>query len=77
MLNRRLCWSEDGHLALVPRHTRVGDVLCVLLVSVMPFVLRKRDDGAYMLVGECYVHDVMQGQLLRDGEKQVGHIVLR
>lgn len=66
MLHRRLCWSEEGHLGLVPRHTRVGDVLCVLLGSVVPFVVRRRTAGDYMLVGECYVRDLMQGQLLRD-----------
>lgn len=77
VLHRRLCWSEDGHLGLVPRHTQVGDVLCVLPGSVVPFVVREMGGGDYMLVGECYVHDVMQGELFRDDSMSVVDLALR
>lgn len=77
LLHRRLAWTKDGRLCLVPRYTCAGDVLCIFLCSVMPFVLRRRQDGDYALVGECYVHDVMLGQLLREDQVPVVDIRLR
>jgi hypothetical protein len=66
MLNRRLCWTQKGYLGLAPRYTRPGDIVCVFMGSAVPFVVRPREDGRSLLVGECYVHGVMDGQLADD-----------
>jgi len=58
----RLCKTETGRLAQVPYGTEVGDVLAIFRGSEVPFVLRKHGD-AYRLLGACYVHGVMDGQL--------------
>jgi hypothetical protein len=60
----KLCFLEDGHVGWAPAEAEVGDVVCVLNGSVAPFTLREIQDGAFHLVGECYVHGLMNGEIL-------------
>jgi hypothetical protein len=48
--------------------TRVGDIVCVLYGSDVPFVLRQvGNKGEYKLIGECYVAGIMHGEALDMG----------
>ncbi|KAK1752662.1 heterokaryon incompatibility protein-domain-containing protein [Echria macrotheca] len=61
------CVTENGFMGRVPVGTRVGDQVVVLLGAKVPFVLRKYEDcDGFYLIGECYVHGVMDGELLED-----------
>ncbi len=63
---RRFCVTEEGRMAIVPPLTLPGDIICVIKGTRMPFVLRKSKRGdllVYQLVGCCYVHGVMDGEL--------------
>ena len=60
---RRFCASEAGYIGWVPQTADVGDMLCVILGAEVPFVLRKRPSGQYQLIGECYVHGFMYGEV--------------
>jgi hypothetical protein len=42
----------------------VGDLVAVLPGCSVPFVFRKEGPDRYSLVGECYVHDVMDGKFM-------------
>ncbi|KAF7543398.1 hypothetical protein G7046_g10008 [Stylonectria norvegica] len=42
-----------------------GDVVAVLYGGRTPFVLREVD-GGWVLLGECYVHGLMEGEALKD-----------
>ena len=55
-------WSTDG-LALVPQCVREGDQVFVLLGGQVLYVLRNLG-GTYKFVGECYVHGMMDGEVL-------------
>ncbi|KAF5988993.1 heterokaryon incompatibility protein (het-6OR allele) [Fusarium bulbicola] len=46
-----------------PVDMKIGDKLCVLLGAGVPFLLRPKGDG-YLVVGECYVYDLMHGEVL-------------
>lgn len=59
LLNRRLCWTDTGHLALVSRFTRRGDMLFMIPGAVVPFILRRLEEGKYILIGECYAISLM------------------
>jgi hypothetical protein len=60
---RRFFVTEDGMLGHGPSTTEEGDVVAVLFGGSAPYVLRPVRDGRHWrLVGECYVHDVMDGQ---------------
>ena len=62
--NRRFFITEEGQMGLGPRLTRPGDLVCVLLGSQVPFVLRQVGDCS-VVVGECYCHGVMEGEAVR------------
>ncbi len=61
---RRLLLTSSGNIGLAPSRAAPGDLVVVLLGAPVPHVLRKRDDGGYTLVGECYVHGIMAGEAL-------------
>lgn len=62
--DRRFCVTVDGYMGLVPKTAAKGDGICVFLGGAVPFVIRKADSGHYCLVGECYVHGLMDGKAL-------------
>ncbi|KAJ3481831.1 hypothetical protein NLG97_g7721 [Lecanicillium saksenae] len=65
--HRRLGLSAQGHFVLGPDSMEPGDAVVVLYGGVAPFVLRRRgpksEDG-WTLIGECYVHGMMNGEAL-------------
>ena len=50
-----------------PRPLRVGDGVWLLKGGRTPFILRKRADGQYYMVGETYVHGVMYEEAMTPG----------
>jgi hypothetical protein len=70
MLGRRLFVTKRGYIGAGPLSAQVGDAVYVLAGGHVPLVLRKGSqqgdgdpsDGPLTLVGDCYVHGVMQGE---------------
>ena len=51
---------------LVPDGTEIGDIICILCGCSVPVILRQGsgdDMGCWRLVGECYVHGIMDGEI--------------
>lgn len=46
-----------------PDIMEAGDVVVVLYGGRTPFLIRRREGGTWMLVGECYVHGMMNGEV--------------
>ena len=61
---RRRAVTNKGYLAQVPTFAQQGDVVFIPLGSATPFVLRPKLHG-YIVVGECYIHGVMNGEALQ------------
>ncbi|KAK4540746.1 hypothetical protein LTR36_008961 [Oleoguttula mirabilis] len=61
--------SSTGYLGLVPHGTREGDVVFVVRGADTPYVLRNHGH-AYELIGEAYVHGIMDGEAL-----EMGHLL--
>ncbi|KAH4945542.1 hypothetical protein HBI67_129250 [Parastagonospora nodorum] len=63
---RRFAISQKGFFALVPRGTQQGDVIVVFEGACVPFVLRsvQNEEEEYELLGEAYMHGIMQGEAL-------------
>ena len=71
---RKFFFTHRGFFGLGPGALRKGDRLAVLLGSDVPFVIREAEpdaldptmpvphDTKFKLVGECFVHGLMQGQ---------------
>lgn len=69
---RKFAITGRGYFGLVPRGTQAGDRIVVFDEAPVPLVARKVDDStvtqdAYELIGEAYVHGIMQGEV-RDME---------
>lgn len=65
---RKFFRTEEGFLGLGPHILEPGDLVCVLFGFKVPYVLRPIDEG-FLLIGECYVHGVMNSESLREGRK--------
>ncbi|KAL8784527.1 MAG: hypothetical protein Q9195_009004 [Heterodermia aff. obscurata] len=61
---RRLAYTKNGYMALVSHHAREGDFVYALYGGHVLYVLRPKDDN-FVLVGECYVHGLMDGEILQ------------
>ncbi|KAK1634973.1 heterokaryon incompatibility protein-domain-containing protein [Colletotrichum phormii] len=65
---RRFSRTTAGRLCLVPREAKVGDSVCLLLGSEVPFVIRPTRRGMYELIGDVYVSGIMDGEAVASGE---------
>jgi hypothetical protein len=74
-MRRRFCVSEKGYVGLVPPFAREGDIICVALGVQTPLVFRKlkltqdQRGSRYHLVGETYIHGLMDGEALGGGHE--------
>ncbi|KAK3652635.1 hypothetical protein LTR22_011585 [Elasticomyces elasticus] len=64
---RRLMLLDDDTYALGPAEAKVDDIVCVMIGASVPFVIRREteQEGSAVLVGECWVKSVMQGEAVR------------
>lgn len=78
---RRFVITERGYLGLTPDQPRQGDVLAVLYGGELPVILHAfKENGEYQLVGESYVHGIMNGEaldILANEDRGVEVIALR
>ncbi|KAH6693369.1 heterokaryon incompatibility protein-domain-containing protein, partial [Leptodontidium sp. MPI-SDFR-AT-0119] len=63
---RRVFILQNGHIGLGPSESHPGDLVVVIHGMSVPFVLRKGDNGNFILVGEAYVHGIMYGEWVND-----------
>lgn len=61
---KRIAICEGGYVGLVPKQAEVGDTMAVLLGCTMPLVLRRNRNSIYSVIGESYVHGVMDGEVV-------------
>jgi hypothetical protein len=64
--------TAGGRLGLAPIETKVGDLICILYGASTPYVVRPNGDGNSMtLVGDAYIHGLMDGEALSMPERQL------
>jgi hypothetical protein len=56
-----------GYVGLGPKEVKPGDIICLFSGSYLPHVIRATEGGRYELIGEAYVHGIMDGELM-EGE---------
>jgi len=62
---RRAFSCAQGYLGLGPRGLMEGDIIVIIYSGDMPFVLRPIPGGRFKLIGEAYVHGIMDGEFLK------------
>lgn len=61
-LGRKFFASDSGRLGWVPAEARPGDKICFFHGWRIPFVIRSVLEG-YELVGDCYLHGLMEERI--------------
>ena len=79
---RRFITTTKGRVGLAPADSKEGDVICVFLGSGTPYVLRPNAAGAgksstFSFVGECYLHGIMNSEVLDMLERNDTELELR
>ena len=62
--NRWFFRTSSGFLGIGPQYLRRSDLLCILYGATVPFVIRPDGKGNYLVVGECFVHGLMAGEVI-------------
>jgi hypothetical protein len=71
VLIRTTIGDSQNSLGLAPQNVREGDLICIVYGCSVPVVLRKfsvdQENGKcyYVLIGECYIHGMMDGEAFR------------
>ena len=68
---RRICVTKGRYMGVTTYDTEKGDILVMLEGFTMPFVLRPNGDN-FMIVGDCYIHGIMDGELACIPEPEFG-----
>jgi hypothetical protein len=63
-------FTRKKYLAIGPLRIKEGDMICLFYEACTPFVIRKRAQDGYFLMGECYVHGLMGGEGMEMGEEE-------
>ena len=69
-LYNRFCVSRQDFIGLVPERAMPGDKICIFKGARVPFLLRQNakvgirgtSTWTYFLVGECYIHSMVDGE---------------
>ena len=61
--------TSNGYMGVARSGFATGDLVCVLLGGEVPFILRQLDTEreSFRMVTECYVHGIMDGELMHGG----------
>ncbi|OCK91867.1 HET-domain-containing protein [Cenococcum geophilum 1.58] len=69
ILNRKMIRTAQGYIGLASGTAKVGDLLSICKGSSVPLALRQfENSGRWELVGDAYVHGIMQGELFEDSK---------
>jgi len=62
---RRLAWTDNNSMALVPEDTQEGDYVLVFAGATLPWICRPviGKDKTYTIIGEAFVLGVMNGEM--------------
>lgn len=78
---RRPALTVRGRIGMVPDSAQPGDMLVVILGAPRPFVVRpvrgeSNKTQRHILIGECYIHGVMDGEIVKEGLDNMSFIEL-
>lgn len=64
MRGRSFLVTKDGYIGLAPQAVEPGDQICIVLGCDAPLILRPDEIGRRSVVGECYIHGLVDGATL-------------
>ncbi len=63
-LARRVFRTDRGYLGNGPVAQEIGDQVWILAGAKVPFILRPLNSGRWKVIGDVYVHGLMQGEAM-------------
>ncbi|KAF2821743.1 hypothetical protein CC86DRAFT_241273, partial [Ophiobolus disseminans] len=60
--------TKKGNLGISSWDVKPGDVVAIIAGAQVPFVLRRVENGKYVIVSEAYIDGIMDGEAAEDGE---------
>jgi hypothetical protein len=73
---RRLFRTKKNYLGIAAESLKKGDAVWILAGAAVPLVLRPAKDGGWKLVGETYVHGIMNDEVVKLVGKELRQIDL-
>lgn len=75
--SRRFAGTNTGLTGYVPTGATKGDLVCIVYGANVPIILRRQGENRYTLVGECYMHGIMDGEAVKrvEGEDAIFNII--
>ncbi|KAI0199748.1 hypothetical protein F4808DRAFT_198479 [Astrocystis sublimbata] len=73
--NRRFFISEEGRYGWGVDGALPGDKVAIINGCDFPFLLREAHDGTYKIIGDCYIHGLMEGEALGDQYDEIELII--
>lgn len=73
---RRLFRTKTGFFGISNQALQKGDSVWILAGAETPFVLRNRDGKKWLVVGEAYIHGVMEGEATENLLDSLSNILL-
>jgi hypothetical protein len=58
--------TRNGYFGLATHLAQIGDVIALVKGARTPLVLSRKPNGNRELVGDIYVHGVMQGEAFKE-----------
>jgi hypothetical protein len=72
---RQLITTKQGYVGLGHAQAKVGDTVCLLSGCSVPVILRLCD-GGYRVVGEAYIHGIMDGEAWEFSDSKLEEIFI-
>lgn len=63
---RNFCTTKAGRLGWASKRAMEGDIVALLYGSVVPILLRPRQDGRYECLEACYIQGIMDGEVVEE-----------
>ena len=75
--SRKFCLSQEGRIGWVPSAAQTGDIISLMRGSPVPVLIRPAQaENSYLMIGQCYIHGIMDGEAVAGKEDQFRRIQL-
>jgi hypothetical protein len=63
-MDKYLCLTTKQFAGFIAHKSQKHDRLCLFAGSSVPWIVRERKDGNFELIGEAYIHGIMDGEAI-------------
>ncbi|KAF2653328.1 HET-domain-containing protein [Lophiostoma macrostomum CBS 122681] len=68
--SRKIFQTEQGLFGLGPSSLQTGDIVAVIYGARVPIILHPTEDRSWRVLGDSYVHGIMNGEIVRETDTE-------